>query len=98
MRIRDVSEIELKKIRLEGDPDLVFLSSEPFPFKEGDAFEIGSHTHHAKTVFVDGEMFSWHGSRLLKRLTTLKKCIKNYNSFFKSIFHKHCTLAVFLRY
>jgi hypothetical protein len=39
MRIRDVSEIELKKIRLEGDPDLVFLSSEPFPFKE-DAFEM----------------------------------------------------------
>ena len=27
-------EIELKKMRLEGDPDLVFLSSEPFPFKE----------------------------------------------------------------
>jgi ABC-type Fe3+-hydroxamate transport system substrate-binding protein len=52
-------EIELKKMRLEGDPDLVFLSSEPFPFKEEDAFEIGRYTHHAKTVFVDGEMFSW---------------------------------------
>nr|WP_309755662.1 helical backbone metal receptor [Flavobacterium sp.] len=66
-------EIELKKIRLEGDPDLVFLSSEPFPFKEGDALEIGSHTHHAKTVFVDGEMFSWHGSRLLKAFDYFKK-------------------------
>ena len=66
-------EIELKKIRLEGDPDLVFLSSEPFPFKEGDAFEIGSHTHHAKTVLVDGEMFSWHGSRLLKAFDYFKK-------------------------
>ncbi|EKT3964639.1 ABC transporter substrate-binding protein [Flavobacterium psychrophilum] len=58
--------IELKKIRLEGDPDLVFLSSEPFPFKEEHAFEIGRFTHHAKTIFVDGEMFSWYGSRLLK--------------------------------
>lgn len=66
-------EIELKKIRLEGDPDLVLLSSEPFPFKEGDAFEIGIHTHHAKTVFVDGEMFSWHGSRLLKAFDYFKK-------------------------
>jgi iron complex transport system substrate-binding protein len=66
-------EIELKKIRLEGDPDLVFLSSEPFPFKEEDAFEIGRFTHHAKTVFVDGEMFSWYGSRLVKAFTYFKK-------------------------
>ncbi|MBG6185995.1 ABC transporter substrate-binding protein [Flavobacterium sp. CAN_S2] len=66
-------EIELKKIRLEGDPDLVFLSSEPYPFKEEDAFEIGRFTHHAKTVFVDGEMFSWYGSRLLKAFDYFKK-------------------------
>ena len=65
-------EIELKKIRLYGDPDLVFLSSEPYPFKEEDAFEIGRFTHHAKTVFVDGEMFSWHGSRLLKAFEYFK--------------------------
>ena len=66
-------EVELRKIRLEGDPDLVLLSSEPYPFKEEDAFEIGRFTHHAKTVFVDGEMFSWHGSRLLKAITYFKK-------------------------
>lgn len=59
-------EVELKKIRLEGDPELVFLSSEPYPFKEEHAFEIGRFTHHAKTVFVDGEMFSWYGSRLMR--------------------------------
>lgn len=59
-------EIELKKIRMEGDPDLIFLSSEPFPFKDEHAFEIGRHTHHGKTIFVDGEMFSWYGTRLLK--------------------------------
>ncbi|SNR16731.1 ABC transporter substrate-binding protein [Tenacibaculum jejuense] len=66
-------EIELKKIRLEGDPDLVFLSSEPYPFKEEHAFEIGRFTHHAKTVFVDGELFSWYGSRLLKSFDYFKK-------------------------
>jgi ABC-type Fe3+-hydroxamate transport system substrate-binding protein len=65
-------EIELKKIRLEGDPDLVFLSSEPYPFNEEDAFEIGRFTHHAKTIFVDGEMFSWHGSRILKAISYFK--------------------------
>jgi iron complex transport system substrate-binding protein len=66
-------EIELKKMRLQGDPDLVFLSSEPFPFSEDHAFEIGRHTHHAKTVFVDGEMFSWYGSRLLKAFDYFKQ-------------------------
>lgn len=65
-------EIELKKIRVSGDPDLVFLSSEPYPFKEEHAFEIGRHTHHAKTVFVDGEFFSWYGSRLTKAFDYFK--------------------------
>ncbi|MNE36825.1 hypothetical protein D3C80_1306540 [compost metagenome] len=66
-------EIELNKIRFEGDPDLVFLSSEPYPFKEEDALEINRYTHHAKTVFVDGEMFSWYGSRLLKAFDYFKR-------------------------
>lgn len=65
-------EIELKKIRLEGDPDLVLLSSEPFPFSDEHAFEIGRFTHHAKTVFVDGEMFSWYGSRIVKAFQYFK--------------------------
>ena len=65
-------EIELKKMRLEGDPDIVLLSSEPFPFKDEHAFEIGRFTHHAKTIFVDGEMFSWYGSRLVKSFEYFK--------------------------
>lgn len=59
-------EIEIKKIRTEGDPDLILLSSEPYPFKEKHALELGRFTNHGKTIFVDGEMFSWQGSRLLK--------------------------------
>lgn len=66
-------EIELDRIRLEGDPDLVLLSSEPFPFKDKHAFEIGRYTHHAKTIFVDGEYFSWYGSRLVKAFDYFKK-------------------------
>ncbi|HRE76958.1 MAG TPA: helical backbone metal receptor [Flavobacterium sp.] len=66
-------EIELEKIRQEGDPEVVFLSSEPFPFKDEHAFEIGRCTHHAKTIFVDGELFSWYGSRILKAFPYFKK-------------------------
>lgn len=62
-------EIEIEKLRQEGDPEIIFLSSEPYPFKEEDAFEIGRFTHHAKVIYVDGEMFSWYGSRMLKAFT-----------------------------
>ena len=65
-------EIKLENLRNDGDPDLIFLSSEPYPFKEEDAFEIGRFTHHAKTIFVDGEMFSWYGSRLIKSFEYFK--------------------------
>lgn len=66
-------EIELRKMRLEGDPDAVLLSSEPYPFKEEDAFEVGRFTHHAKVTFVDGEMFSWYGSRPIEAFRYFRK-------------------------
>jgi iron complex transport system substrate-binding protein len=66
-------EVVVQKMRIQGDPDLIFLSSEPFPFKDEHAFELGRHTHHATTVFVDGELFSWYGSRLVKAFDYFKK-------------------------
>ena len=66
-------EVIVQKMKIQGDPDVVFLSSEPFPFKDEDAFELGRNTHHAKTVFVDGEMFSWYGSRIVKAFAYFKK-------------------------
>ncbi|MDI9310243.1 MAG: helical backbone metal receptor [Limnohabitans sp.] len=66
-------EVIVQKMRIQGDPDLIFLSSEPFPFKDEHAFELGRYSHHAKTVFVDGEMFSWYGSRLVKAFDYFKK-------------------------
>lgn len=57
-------EILMPFVRQDYDPDFVFLSSEPYPFSDADAFEVGRFTHHAKTVFVDGEAFSWFGTGL----------------------------------
>ena len=65
-------EVELEKLRLEGNPELIFLSSEPFPFKKEDGYEISNFTDKAQTVLVDGEMFSWYGSRLLKAFEYFK--------------------------
>jgi iron complex transport system substrate-binding protein len=65
-------EVIIQKMRIQGDPELLLLSSEPFPFKDEHAFELGRYTHHAKTVFVDGEFFSWYGSRLVKAFEYFK--------------------------
>lgn len=45
-------------------PDIIFLSSEPFPFKEKHKEEFSNRFPGVKIVCVDGEMFSWYGSRL----------------------------------
>lgn len=58
-------KVEINRIRHEGDPDVILLSSEPFPFKDEHAIEIGKYTNRTSTVFADGEMFSWFGSRML---------------------------------
>lgn len=47
-------------------PDYVFLSSEPFPFAENHKEELLPFWPNAKYHFVDGEIFSWYGSRMLK--------------------------------
>ena len=43
--------------------DLVLLSSEPFPFKEKHLSEYQTIADN-KAIIVDGEVFSWYGSRL----------------------------------
>jgi ABC-type Fe3+-hydroxamate transport system substrate-binding protein len=45
--------------------DFIFLSSEPYPFKEKHIEELQSQIKGATIILVDGEMFSWYGSRLL---------------------------------
>lgn len=65
-------EIELEKIDTDGTLDLVLLSSEPFPFKAEDGFEIVKNAPKVQAILVDGEMFSWYGSRLIKALDYFK--------------------------
>ncbi len=46
--------------------DLIFLSSEPYPFKEEHVKEFEEMHSGTPAILVDGEMFSWYGSRLLQ--------------------------------
>jgi ABC-type Fe3+-hydroxamate transport system substrate-binding protein len=56
--------IELASLAAQGC-ELVLLSSEPYPFKERHIAEIREVLPQAAIRLVDGEIFSWYGSRLL---------------------------------
>lgn len=46
-------------------PDVILLSSEPFPFADKHIDEFKALCPNAKILLADGEYFSWYGSRLL---------------------------------
>lgn len=48
----------------ERKPDFIFLSSEPYSFASKHFAEFQSFSPSSKVMIVDGEMFSWYGSRL----------------------------------
>lgn len=48
------------------DPDVILLSSEPFPFKEEHIAEFSMICPGTPVRLVDGEFFSWYGSRLMR--------------------------------
>lgn len=57
------------------DVELVLLSSEPYPFKEKNIQEIEDMLPQSQVMLVDGEMFSWYGSRMLKAVPYLSELI-----------------------
>lgn len=59
-RYPELSEDEIHSLK----PDYVFLSTEPYPFRNEHAGEIHRISPSSKIQIVDGEMFSWYGSRL----------------------------------
>ncbi len=58
-------ELTIELIKDSGCSTLL-LSSEPYPFKEKHVSALQKYLPGIKIKLVDGEMFSWYGSRLLK--------------------------------
>ena len=66
---------EIDPVRLQTHPpDYIFLSSEPFPFSEKHLMAAQERWPSSTVLLVDGEYFSWYGSRL-----------KNAPSYFNSL-------------
>jgi ABC-type Fe3+-hydroxamate transport system substrate-binding protein len=53
-------------------PEVLLLSSEPYPFKEKHQAELAAVCPQAQIELVDGELFSWYGSRLLHTANYIK--------------------------
>lgn len=64
-------EVRFEELKLL-NPDYLILSSEPFPFKEKHLILFKTLLPNANVRIVDGELFSWYGSRLLKALPYFK--------------------------
>lgn len=54
-------------------PRRILLSSEPYPFKEKHLAELREICPAARVEVVDGELFSWYGSRLLHTAAYLSR-------------------------
>ncbi len=50
----------------ERNPEIILLSSEPFPFKQKHIDELKLSFPNTPIQLVDGEAFSWYGTRFLK--------------------------------
>lgn len=57
-----ITDDEIKKLQM----DEILLSSEPYPFAEKHLGEFQERFPKTKIRLVNGEFFSWYGSRLLK--------------------------------
>lgn len=70
-------KITLEQIGAQ-NPDVVLLSSEPFPFKEKHLASVQEAVPNARILLVEGEWFSWYGSHMLhsfQRLNIWRKAI-----------------------
>lgn len=69
-------EMHLSKLA-ERRPSMVLLSSEPYPFKPTHIEEIKNAVPGVRVELVDGEWFSWYGSRMLPAFIAMNKWRKN---------------------
>lgn len=65
---------EINELKIEA----LLLSSEPFPFKEKHIQEFEAKLPNTIIKVVDGEIFSWYGSRMKKAIPYFSKLAKDF--------------------
>lgn len=61
-RYPEITENDL----MNSDAEYIFLSTEPYPFTKKHAKRFNKNFNRKKSLVVDGEIFSWYGTRILK--------------------------------
>jgi ABC-type Fe3+-hydroxamate transport system substrate-binding protein len=65
-------EISLDELE-RNSPELILLSSEPYPFKEKHIKDIQKVCPNANIQLINGEWFSWYGSGMIKSFKNLNQ-------------------------
>lgn len=65
-------EIVLDQLR-EKEVELLLLSTEPYPFKDEHRNDLQEKLKEVEVEIVDGEFFSWYGSRLIQAFEYFKQ-------------------------
>lgn len=65
-------ETDLETIKSKG-AEIVLLSTEPFPFRQKHRDELQEIFNDREVAIVDGEFFSWYGSRLIQAFDYFKE-------------------------
>lgn len=65
-RYPELSEEQIESL----DPDYILFSSEPYPFNDSHISQARDRWPKSTCQLVDGELFSWYGSRLRKWAST----------------------------
>lgn len=76
-------QINLSQLH-SANPNFIFLSSEPYPFKQKHIAELQEICPLSKILLVDGELFSWYGSRLVKSAAYFLELRQRVSKFFIS--------------
>ncbi len=62
--VRRYPVIQLNELK-DYEPELILLSSEPYPFKEKHLPTVKEACPNARVLLVEGEWFSWYGSHMI---------------------------------
>ena len=68
-RYPELSAADIKNL----SPDIILLSTEPYPYRDKHFAEFKAICPNAKVVLAEGEYFSWYGSRLVSACNYFKK-------------------------
>ena len=69
--------VEVESLRAL-NPEVVLLSSEPFPFDESHRTELAEQLPGTRVVSVDGQMFGWYGTRMAQAAEELGREIERF--------------------